>query len=57
MVPAPIPSRLQNLIPVGAGGVPADQITLGDLQRMVDELLEGPAGRELFGRMRHTSFA
>jgi len=57
VVPAPIPSRLQNLIPVGAGGVPADQITLGDLQRMVDELLEGPAGRELFGRMRHTSFA
>ena len=55
--PAPIPTRLRNLIPIGPDGVPADQITLGDLQRMVDELLEGTAGRELFGRMRNTSFA
>lgn len=56
VVPAPIPTRLQNLIPVGPDDEPASEITLGDLQRMVDDLLEGPAGAELFGRMRHTSF-
>ena len=56
VVPAPIPTRLQNLIPVGLDGEPAAEITLGDLQRMVDDLLDGPAGRELFGRMRNTSF-
>ncbi len=57
VVPAPVPARLQNLVPLGADGTPADQITLADLQAMVDDLINGPRGREIFGRMRTTAFA
>jgi hypothetical protein len=57
VVPAPVPARLQNLVPRGADGTPADQITLADLQGMVDDLINGPRGAEIFGRMRTQAFA
>jgi hypothetical protein len=57
VVPAPVPARLQNLVPRDADGTPADLITLADLQGLVDDLINGPRGAEIFGRMRTQAFA
>jgi hypothetical protein len=57
VVPAPVPPELANLVPIGDDGLPDSQITVGSLQRMIDFVLTEQTGREIFGRLRTTSFA